>query len=524
MRLKGMMIVMAVFLFVASFGYPQGPWVGKDGNMRNVDAKSIIIDQGELYLATRNELYHARTARDKWESIFSLPAGDNEIRCLAVRLKNIFVGTRRGLFRSQDQGRTWKNIFRTIIPEKNNVLAVEVSRHNQKKVTIGTEKGIFISEDSGDSWKDISGILKNRNVRCIALNKEYIYAGGDDGLYVKKDGPSGWDRIYVRSPLEKSGEEVPVETEDSEGDSAGSINCIAVKDSRVYIGLDKRILYSDDIGKSWNTFASAGLAGVINYILIPPKEDKLYCATTKGVFEFVKDKSRWLELYKGTDRMFGVTKMGLDGESENHLWAVTEKGVYRLESGKYLGDQYIDVEKNLKVFKVIFDNEPVFKDLQRAAMKFAEVDPDKIKRWRNEARLRALVPKVTVGMDKNRSTTAEIYTSATKDYVVAGPDDTSDGFDVSISWELADLIWSDDQTNIDVRSRLTTQLRNDILDDLRRAYYERKRLQFELLYEVPQDPKARFEKEMRIQELTQSIDDLTGNYLSDNIRKADSKI
>lgn len=67
------------------------------------------------------------------------------------------------------------------------------------------------------------------------------------------------------------------------------------------------------------------------------------------------------------------------------------------------------------------------------------------------------------------------------------------------------------------------QLRNDILDDLRRAYYERKRLQFELMTNPPRDINARFEKEMRLQELTQAIDDLTGNYLSGHIRRADKK-
>jgi hypothetical protein len=34
----------------------------------------------------------------------------------------------------------------------------------------------------------------------------------------------------------------------------------------------------------------------------------------------------------------------------------------------------------------------------------------------------------------------------------------------------------------------------------------------------PRDPKSRFEKEARIQELTQNIDDLTGSYFSSHIR------
>ena len=68
-------------------------------------------------------------------------------------------------------------------------------------------------------------------------------------------------------------------------------------------------------------------------------------------------------------------------------------------------------------------------------------------------------------------------------------------------------------------SSLGVQLRNDILDDLRRTYYERKRLQFELMSNPPKEMGAKFEKELRLQELTQSLDDLTGNYFSEHIKQ-----
>jgi len=35
----------------------------------------------------------------------------------------------------------------------------------------------------------------------------------------------------------------------------------------------------------------------------------------------------------------------------------------------------------------------------------------------------------------------------------------------------------------------------------------------------PKDMNTKFEKELRLQELTQAIDDLTGNCFSDNLRK-----
>lgn len=522
MNKRIMLLVICILSLTTPAIYSQDIWMNKDGNIRNIDGRGILIDKGEFYLATKNEVYKAKDTTGKWESIFFLPSGANEINCIGGASKNIFIGTKRGLFRSQDYGKGWKNVFKTIIPEKNNILAIEISRHNSRKVVIGTRAGIFMSDDSGTKWQDITDNLKNRIVKCIALNKDYIYAGCDGGLYVRKDEGIGWERLFVKSITEKANTEEPqdtLEAEEGEGDIA--INCIAIKDKRIYIGSSKEILYSDDKGKDWLTFSQEGLAGIINYILPSSDSDKIYCATTKGVFEFAADKSKWLELYKGMDKVLSVNKIMLDSENQSSMWALTDSGVYRLEGGKYLANQYIDIEKSLRNLKVVFDSEPTLQELQRVAIKYAEVSPEKIRKWRQEARMRALLPKVSFGVDTSKSTTSEIYTSATRDYVIVGPDDVSNDLDLSVSWELGDLIWSDDQTNIDVRSRLMVQLRNDILDDLRRAYYERKRIQFELMTEPPKDLKARFEKEMRLQELTSAIDDLTGNYLSAKIKKAD---
>jgi len=516
-------VTVLAIVFLAGSGYSQEIGVGKDGNIRNVDARAMIIKEDGAYLATRTGLYRSIDIAqpDRWEEVFLLPPGENEITALAGHGRTILLGTRRGLFRSDDGGQGWRNVFRTIIPEKNNILSIDISRYNPKKVVISTVKGLFLSEDFGLKWQDISANLRNKRIKCAALNKDVIYAAGGEGLYIRKAGEAAWERIYVDSVPESavndsSGE--AVEPEEAEGQPRG-VNCVTIKKTRVYIGVDKAALYSDDEGKSWRALPGCGPAGIINHILVSRKTDSLYCATTRGVFEFDDKKNGWSELYKGTDKAFSITSLLFCSDDEKALWSVAEKGLYKMEPGRYAADQYIDLERNLKSFRITFDNEPTFRQLQQAAIKFSDVSPDKIRDWHRESRLKAMVPKVSVGMGNDRSSNTEIYTSATRDYAVVGPEDYSSNLDFSVSWDLGNLIWSDDQTNIDVRSRLNTQLRNDILDDLRRAYYERKRLQFELIASPPKDSRARFERELRIQELTQAIDDLTGNYLSDNMKK-----
>jgi hypothetical protein len=521
------MFLKAVFTFFFTLAfiapaYAQEISIGKDGNIRNVETRALAIDNTGAYLATRSVLYRTGdiSSNERWEEVFSLPPGENEITALGACGKNVLVGTRRGLFRSDDGGKIWRDVFRTIIPDKNNILSIDISKYRSKKVIISTARGVFLSEDFGTSWIDVSSNLANKRIKCAALNKEVMYASGDDGLYIRRPGEAGWERIFVNSAVENSSTEESEELQEmpEAEDETSSVNCVSIKSQRVYIGINKNISYSDDEGKTWQPISKSGLIGSVNYILPSKKTDKLYCASSRGVFEFDNDKAIWRELCKGMDKTLNVTGLVFCSADEPALWAVTEKGMYRVEVGRYSADQYLDVERNLKSFKIAFENEPSLRELQQAALKFCDVNPDKIKNWQRDSKLKALVPKVALGVGNKISSNGEIYTSATKDYYYVGPDDYSNNVDVTISWDLGNLIWSDSQTSIDVRSRLNTQLRNDILDNLRRAYYERKRLQFELIASPPKDVKSRFERELRIQELTQAIDDLTGNYLSDNTK------
>ena len=102
------------------------------------------------------------------------------------------------------------------------------------------------------------------------------------------------------------------------------------------------------------------------------------------------------------------------------------------------------------------------------------------------------------------------------DILVRGKDNVS--WDVSLGWDLGDLVWNDAQTSIDVRSRLAVQLRNDILDEVNKYYFERIRIKIELDNLSLEERKKRFEKELRLQELTASLDALTGGYLSRQLK------
>jgi hypothetical protein len=126
---------------------------------------------------------------------------------------------------------------------------------------------------------------------------------------------------------------------------------------------------------------------------------------------------------------------------------------------------------------------------------------------------------VSVGIDRN---TTDLWhweggstTKADDDLLQRGRD--SIDWDVSLTWNLGELIWNENQTAIDVRSKLMAELRDGILDEVTKTYFERVRVKMELDGLSIEDKKKRAEKELRLQELAASLDALTGGYFSQHI-------
>ncbi|MFA4854928.1 MAG: hypothetical protein WC616_06250, partial [Candidatus Omnitrophota bacterium] len=152
--------------------------------------------------------------------------------------------------------------------------------------------------------------------------------------------------------------------------------------------------------------------------------------------------------------------------------------------------------------------------------KYAEVNPEKISQWRKKAAIKAILPQLSVGVDRNSTDLwhweGGSTTNCYDDVLRRGRD--SIDWDVSLSWDLSDLIWNDAQTSIDVRSRLMVELRDDILDQVNKFYFERLRVKMELDSLNIEDRKKRFEKELKLQELAASLDALTAGYYSEQLR------
>ena len=193
------------------------------------------------------------------------------------------------------------------------------------------------------------------------------------------------------------------------------------------------------------------------------------------------------------------------------LFCVAQPGVLRAESALTEGGKMS--------FSFKYDGEPSVIEVQRMAIEYAEVSPEKIRKWRSQARWRALLPRFSVDFSEARDDNIDIYKSSSTSYIIEGPREVNNDIGLDLTWDLSELIWSNAQTSIDVRSKLMVQLRMFILEEVTRLYFERKRLLFDierveidLEGEITRD--ILFDKRLKVEELTGYIDALTGGQFS----------
>jgi len=140
-------------------------------------------------------------------------------------------------------------------------------------------------------------------------------------------------------------------------------------------------------------------------------------------------------------------------DNQGNLYVACDKGLFKAKI------EFSDNKKQDNPISLYSKDEPGIKEVQQAAIKYAEVEPEKIERWRKQAAKRALLPRLTVDMDhdNDRTTSSSIWGTYSSNGIPGryfmGPDDVTKynnkNWGVSLTWELGDLIFSDDQTNLE---------------------------------------------------------------------------
>ena len=482
----------------------------------------------QVWAATARTVYDSPDGGRRWRARFRAP-GHARIEALAVEPSDppvLLAATDGGLYGSFDGGARWSRVFRGAGEGESRCTHVAFHPARPGTALLGTRGGLFLSADRGRHWTEAAIPQRAREVIHFAFDSQdadRLYLLATAGLFAGSLAGGNWQEQLGVVGAEDAEVEEPASVEaietDEENGSRHRLSAIAVHPqdpATLYVAGSRGLARSLDRGRTWRWLGRSGPgpAALSRLLLQVHSPLVIYAASPRGVARYEPALERWTMLTRG----WAAGEVHDLAAADGWLWAATDHGLYRYElapDALGLGEGEPPTAQELLAN---FSHEPTMAQVREAAIRYAEVQPDKIRRWRRRAALQALLPTVDIGLDHDRSRDTKIDEGTFPRFQLIETDDRGTGLDLSVKWDLGELIWNQDQTAIDVRSKLMVQLRDDVVDEITRIYFERRRIQLALLTNPPSDQQVILEQELRIQELTALIDGLTGGYFTKQVQ------
>ncbi len=182
---------------------------------------------------------------------------------------------------------------------------------------------------------------------------------------------------------------------------------------------------------------------------------------------------------------------------------------------------YTNVEQVLATFSA----EPTIAAVHAMTMEYSKTDNRYVEAWLRAAKNAAWLPELVAQYGYSDSLdNGFTYQTGTYEWDADEPlaDDIGVGIDqdvdVRVKWQLSKLVMSSDRIRVISETQDIVKLRDKVLEQVTRVYFERRRLQVEMLLNSG-DLKAQLKNELRLQELTAQIDAITGGRFSEALVK-----
>jgi photosystem II stability/assembly factor-like uncharacterized protein len=336
---------------------------------------SRVIYTGTAHPRGNNRVYKSIDAGQSWKAISNGLPG-NPVYDIAVAYHDqrvLYVGTRRGLFKSTDQGSSWQ------LDERNAGLAVwsiVLSQQNPDLIAIGSYKPSG-GGGTGVSFGAAAGMESSR--KTITTKSSHPSAGG---FHVSTNAGHIWATSRPRSVIR-----VVISAQDSSVIYLGSVEegvfrsldggntlthvrsfdnevvyslAISPQNSHhVITGTDSGLYVSFDGGDSWKKSSEIQSLTVFDIIFSLHNRDQIHAATSAGVFESWNGGLSWQPVNKGLMPLRplslacspdGTIYTGTDGGGVHRkgideiLWQTASLGLYTL------GGRALAVQSDTKVY------------------------------------------------------------------------------------------------------------------------------------------------------------------------------
>ncbi|MFH0985822.1 MAG: hypothetical protein V1882_09865 [Candidatus Omnitrophota bacterium] len=478
------------------------------------------FDRSKFLVASGRQVFEAGK-EVLWRPLWSQTGGRSPITKLisaAILPDFVFVLAGENVFMGNLKDHSWRTIYQDSGREP---LSFAVHPQDPNRWFLGTRKGLWETADAGKKWSRSSLFSAARPVPFVFFHDERFFLATESALFLSLDGNIS-QQVFAL-PARENGS-----AETSDGSLVESPSYLfKIHDllparrgaPDLFLATSNGVFLSRDHGHQWEPLPQSGLQSAeILQLASSERTGLLYAATSRGIYAYDARAQRWTCLFEGLAR---TRTQSIAVLNEEKLLAITGEGFVQYllgpltpEAGPTLAI-YQPSEEILSLLKELLTLEPSVREVQKRVIRYANVSNSKTQRWHAESRLAGFLPTFSFGKNLDRSPSISTYSGK----YITGPEDVSKGWDADVAWDLGDMIYSSDQTSIDSREKLMVELRNDLLAEATRIYYERRRLQIDLLYTPPASEQEHLENLLRMDELTALLDGMTDGFLSKRLEK-----
>ena len=469
MRRRANYLLMVLMIAMVNFGFSniQSHWNKVPLGNGEMSVRKIFITTGravEVWVGTQRSVYKIVNVNGHYISEALTGGVTAAVNDMLDDDGTIYLATDEGLYMRAAKDYHFKRIFSSSDELQRQCLTIA---RVDGKFYLGTRKGLLTKGLTSASWEVFRGELSSALIQKITDHGNMVYVLNSKSIFKIDPANDSYTEIFTVGLSHEVESDEEIAPDDQSALSRESIVDFKMTSSGLmYAATQEGVYSSGDSGKTWNILVGEGLPYKhLRRLLIKEKDGDpvLFAATDDGVYQYAQ--ARWEPVYQGLESN-KISDLAQD--DQGRIYAATDRGLFILTPKEALAS--IPPVQNGKNFSFnnydeieqYFAFEPTIRDVQEMAVEYAEVHPNKIKQWRKQAQMQALAPSLSTGL--NRSATDKYHwdTGLTPDALIKGREYLD--WDVGLSWNLGNLIWNDDQTSIDSRSKLMVELREDVID------------------------------------------------------------
>ena len=169
--------------------------------------------------------------------------------------------------------------------------------------------------DAAPRWHQTNGPSGGFIVSLFVTSKKELYAAGSSGLYKLSPDRTVWSLVNASLPILTS-------------DTAMFTAPMGERDETLYIACEAELFASTDGGETWRAVGPRPSGRVLALLVT---DDAFYLALAEGIFQSKDAGKSWKPVWEG----LGAVKILSAVAIENTVFVGTERGLYRLDTGKW---------------------------------------------------------------------------------------------------------------------------------------------------------------------------------------------